>query len=84
MCGGEGASSLALATITQLVVNWGGLSLVEPNRGVTPYGACRQVLGEFVDPNVDAVVWMGDREGNVRETTLFTRMLDHFGPPHLV
>ena len=56
---------------------------VYPDNGVTPCGACRQVLSEFVDPDGDAVVWMVDGQGNVRETTLFTLMPDHFGPRHL-
>ena len=53
------------------------------DNGVTPCGACRQVLSEFVDPDGDAVVWMVDGQGKVRETTLFTLMPDHFGPRHL-
>ena len=53
------------------------------DHGGTPCGACRQVLSEFVDPDGDAVVWMVDGQGNVRETTLFTLMPDHFGPRHL-
>ena len=51
--------------------------------GVTPCGACRQVLSEFVDPDGDVVVWIVDGQGSVRETTLFTLMPDHFGPRHL-
>ena len=51
--------------------------------GVTPCGACRQVLSEFVDPDGDAPVWIIDGQGNVRETTLFTLMPDYFGPRHL-
>ena len=52
--------------------------------GVTPCGACRQVLSEFVDHEGDAVVWIVDGEGNVRETTMFTLLPDQFGPRHLV
>ena len=51
--------------------------------GVTPCGACRQVLSEFVDPDGDVVVWIVDGQGSVRETTLFTLMPDHFGLRHL-
>ncbi len=51
--------------------------------GVTPCGACRQVLSEFVDPDGDALVWIVDGQGGVRETTLFTLMPDHFGRRHL-
>lgn len=51
--------------------------------GVTPCGACRQVLSEFVDHDGDVPVWIVDGEGNVRETTLFTLIPDHFGRRHL-
>lgn len=51
--------------------------------GVTPCGACRQVLSEFVAPGADIPVWIIDGQGNVRETTLFTLMPDNFGPQHL-
>jgi cytidine deaminase len=45
--------------------------------GVTPCGACRQVLSEFAD---DIPVWLQDGAGNVRQTTLFTLLPDYFGP----
>jgi cytidine deaminase len=45
--------------------------------GVTPCGACRQVLSEFAD---DVPVWLQDGAGNVRQTSLFTLLPDHFGP----
>jgi cytidine deaminase len=51
--------------------------------GVTPCGACRQVLSEFVDHEGDAPVWIVDGQGKVRETTMFTLLPDHFGPHHL-
>ena len=51
--------------------------------GVTPCGACRQVLSEFVEAGGDAPVWIVDGQGNVRETTLFTLIPDRFGPRHL-
>ena len=69
MAGAGGRRVLALAVRTA--------------NGVTPCGACRQVLSEFVDPDGDAVVWIVDGQGSVRETTLFTLMPDHFGPRHL-
>ena len=69
------------------MVNDGALRIVAvavcTENGVTPCGACRQVLSEFVDPDGDAVVWIVDGQGSVRETTLFTLMPDHFGPRHL-
>lgn len=52
--------------------------------GVTPCGACRQVLSEFVDHEGDAPVWIVDGAGNVKETTLFTLIPDQFGPRHLL
>jgi cytidine deaminase len=45
--------------------------------GVTPCGACRQVLSEFAD---DIPVWLQDGAGNVRQTSLFTLLPDYFGP----
>ncbi len=51
--------------------------------GVSPCGACRQVLSEFVDHDSDAPVWIVDGQGNMRETTLFTLLPDQFGPRHL-
>jgi cytidine deaminase len=45
--------------------------------GVTPCGACRQVLSEFAD---DVPVWLQDGAGNVRQTSLFTLLPDQFGP----
>lgn len=53
------------------------------DNGVTPCGACRQVLMEFVPPDADAAVYIIDGQGNVRETTLFALIPDHFGPQHL-
>jgi hypothetical protein len=38
---------------------------------------------EFVPPDSDAVVFVVDGQGSVRETTLFTLIPDHFGPQHL-
>jgi len=53
------------------------------DNGVTPCGACRQVLMEFVPPDADAPVYIIDGQGHVRETTLFTLIPDHFGSRHL-
>ncbi len=52
--------------------------------GVTPCGACRLVLSEFVDDEGDAVVWIVDGEGSVRETTMATLLPDSFGARHLM
>lgn len=48
--------------------------------GGSPCGACRQVLAEF---SADIPVFLLDIHGNVRETTLYTLLPDHFGPEHL-
>ncbi len=49
--------------------------------GGSPCGACRQVLSEF---GGDVPILLTDTKGNVRETTLYTLLPDHFGPEHLV
>jgi cytidine deaminase len=46
----------------------------------SPCGACRQVLVEFAG---DIPVFLSDTAGNVRETTLYALLPDHFGPEHL-
>jgi cytidine deaminase len=46
----------------------------------SPCGACRQVLVEFAG---DIPVYLSDTAGNVRETTLYALLPDHFGPEHL-
>lgn len=46
----------------------------------TPCGACRQVLVEFAG---DIPVWLTDDKGNVRQTSLYKLIPDHFGPEHL-
>ncbi|MCO5188903.1 MAG: cytidine deaminase [Anaerolineae bacterium] len=48
--------------------------------GGSPCGACRQVLAEF---SADIPVFLLDIHGNMRETTLYTLLPDHFGPEHL-
>lgn len=51
--------------------------------GVTPCGACRQVLSEFAPDGGDAPVWIIDGAGNVRETSIRALLPDYFGPRHL-
>lgn len=46
----------------------------------SPCGACRQVLTEFAG---DMPVYLVDKVGNGRNTTLYTLLPDHFGPDHL-
>jgi cytidine deaminase len=48
--------------------------------GGSACGACRQVLCEFAG---DIPVWLTDSDRNVRQTTLYTLLPDHFGPKHL-
>ena len=51
--------------------------------GVTPCGACRQVLSEFTDDEAVVPVWIVDGQGGVRETTLSALLPDDFGARHL-
>ena len=55
--------------------------VVITENGGSPCGACRQVLSEFA---ADVPVWLGDAQGNMRQTTLYTLLPDHFGPEHLL
>ncbi len=69
------------------MVNDGALRIVAvavcTENGVTPCGACRQVLSEFVDHESDVPVWIIDGRGEVRETSLATLLPDSFGARHL-
>ncbi len=51
--------------------------------GVTPCGACRQVLSEFAPENGDVPVWIIDGQGEVRRTTLGALLPESFGSEHL-
>jgi cytidine deaminase len=51
--------------------------------GVTPCGACRQVLSEFVPHADDIPVIMINARGQTRETTLSLLLPDNFGARHL-
>ena len=51
--------------------------------GVTPCGACRQVLSEFVGHESYIPVWIVDGRGEVRETSLAALLPDSFGARHL-
>ena len=48
--------------------------------GVSPCGACRQVLSEFGD---DIPVYISDELNNSRSTTLYALLPDSFGPAQL-
>ncbi len=69
------------------MVNDGALRIaavaVCTENGVTPCGACRQVLSEFVDHESDIPVWIIDGRGEVRETSLAALLPDSFGARHL-
>lgn len=52
--------------------------------GVTPCGACRQVLSEFMPETGDVPVWIVDGAGDVRETTIRALLPDSFGARHLM
>ena len=51
--------------------------------GVTPCGACRQVLNEFAPEEGEVPVWIVDGAGGVRQTTLAALLPESFGPRHL-
>jgi cytidine deaminase len=69
MAGAGGRRVLALAVCTE--------------NSVTPCGACRQVLSEFVDHESDLPVWLVDGRGEMRETSLAALLPDSFGARHL-
>ena len=48
---------------------------------LTPCGACRQVISEFAAHDIP--IYIGDEQGNSRETSLYTLLPEHFGPGHL-
>jgi len=56
-----------------------GLAVVTSNGG-SPCGACRQVLREFA-PQLP--VYIGDGDGNYRETNVSELLPDSFGPEFL-
>ncbi|HSH05145.1 MAG TPA: cytidine deaminase [Anaerolineae bacterium] len=51
------------------------------SNGVSPCGACRQVIAEFATP--DTPVWISDTSGNIRLTTVGQLLPDGFGPDQL-
>ena len=55
--------------------------VVSTENGVSPCGACRQVLAEFASN--DLPVWLVDGEGNMVETTLYTLLPLHFSSQQL-
>ena len=79
-----GLTICAERTAVVKMVSEGGRHIVAvavcTENGGSPCGACRQVLTEFAG---DVPVWLSDSNGNVRETTLYALLPDHFGPEHL-
>ena len=69
------------------MVNDGALRItavaVCTENGVTPCGACRQVLSEFVSHESYIPVWIVDGRGEVREISLAALLPDSFGARHL-
>jgi cytidine deaminase len=59
--------------------NFASLAVVTANGG-SPCGSCRQVLREFAP---DLVVYIADKEGNYRQTTIAALLPDSFGPEFL-
>ena len=53
---------------------------VATRNGGSPCGACRQVLAEFAP---DLIVYIADRHGQHRTTTLSKLLPDSFTPAHL-
>jgi cytidine deaminase len=53
---------------------------VVTRNGGSPCGACRQVLAEFAP---ELVVYIADKNGEYRQTTLSTLLPDSFTPKHL-
>ena len=55
------------------------IAVVTKNGG-SPCGACRQVLSEFAP---DLIVYIADKQGEFRKTTLSKLLPDSFTPAHL-
>ena len=61
------------------VLNFRAIAVCGEGHG-TPCGACRQVMVEFAG---DVPIYLTNRKGDVRETTLHHLLPDHFGPANL-
>jgi cytidine deaminase len=53
------------------------------SNGVSPCGACRQVLSEFADHAGEVPVYIANTANEVHETTLHALLPLTFGPEHL-
>lgn len=51
------------------------------SNGGSPCGACRQVMNEFAA--ADFPIYLCDKTGVARHTTLYALLPDRFGPEHL-
>lgn len=76
MCAERTAVGQAIAAGYRKIL---AIAVATDNAG-SPCGACRQVLTEFAG---DVPVYLVDKDGNGRDTTLYTLLPDHFGPEHL-
>lgn len=76
MCAERTAVGKAIAAGYRKIL---AIAVATDNAG-SPCGACRQVLTEFAG---DVPVYLVDKAGNGRDTTLYTLLPDHFGPEHL-
>jgi cytidine deaminase len=80
-----GLTNCAERTAVFKMVSEGGRRIVAAavctKNGGPPCGACRQVLSEFAG---DIPIWLSDAQGNIRETTLYTLLPDHFTQNYLI
>ncbi len=68
-----------LKAVSEGETEFEAIAIVTKNGG-SPCGACRQVLSEFA-PDLD--VYIADKNGQVRKTTLGQLLPDSFTPAHL-
>lgn len=65
--------------VSEGVRRFTAIAVCTSNMG-SPCGICRQTLVEFAG---DIPVLLADGQGNVRETSLYKLLPNHFGPQHL-
>ena len=69
----------ALKAVSEGELEFEAMAVVTRNGG-SPCGACRQVLAEFAP---DLIVYIADKNGEHRTTTLRQLLPDSFTPKHL-
>jgi cytidine deaminase len=77
ICAEQAAITLAVSQGWRRVL---AVAVCTDNSG-SPCGACRQVIMEFAPEDIP--ILLSDDQGNVRRTTLYTLLPEHFGPEHL-